>query len=92
MKLLLNKIDVSYAEFFQYKLQVLNIEAPNGEHLEGRYKTLGLIMCDSNRSTTSMDTMLVIWSLKRRLPDQQGLTRYRYRDPIRWRGVLLSSG
>jgi diguanylate cyclase (GGDEF)-like protein len=43
---LLNKIDVSYAEFFQYKLQVLNIEAPNGEHLEGRYKTLGLIMCD----------------------------------------------
>ena len=37
---------MSYAEFFQYKLQVLNKEAPNGEHLEGCYKTLSLIMCD----------------------------------------------
>ncbi len=37
---LLDEIDVSYSDFFTYKLQVLNKEAPNGEHLDGRYKTL----------------------------------------------------
>lgn len=37
---LLDEIDTNYAEFFQYKLQVLEKKAPNGENLEGRYKTL----------------------------------------------------
>ena len=40
LNLLLDEIDVSYSDFFQYKLQVLVEEAPNGEHLEGRYVAL----------------------------------------------------
>ncbi len=40
LNLLLDEIDVSYSDFFQYKLQVLAKEAPNGEHLDGRYVTL----------------------------------------------------
>jgi len=40
LNFLLDEIDASYAEFFQYKLQVLDKKAPNGEHLESRYKAL----------------------------------------------------
>ncbi|MCK4509181.1 MAG: diguanylate cyclase, partial [Desulfuromonadales bacterium] len=40
LNFLLDEIDMSYADFFQYKLQVLDKKAPNGEHLEGRYKVL----------------------------------------------------
>jgi two-component system cell cycle response regulator len=40
LNLLIDEIDVSYSDFYQYKLQVLAKEAPNGEHLEGRYVTL----------------------------------------------------
>ena len=40
LNLLLDDIDANYSEFYQYKLQVLDKTAPNGEHLEGRYKTL----------------------------------------------------
>ena len=32
LNLLLDEIDVSYADFFQYKQQVLTKQAPNGEH------------------------------------------------------------
>ena len=40
LNFLLDEIDASYAEFFLYKLQVLDKKAPNGEHLESRYKAL----------------------------------------------------
>ncbi len=40
LNLLIDEIDVSYSDFYQYKLQVLAKEAPNGEHLEGRYVIL----------------------------------------------------
>lgn len=33
-------IDSNYSEFFQYKLQVLEKNAPNGEHLSARYEAL----------------------------------------------------
>ncbi len=40
LNLLLDQIDSSYSEFFEYKLLVLDKKAPNGENLEGRYKVL----------------------------------------------------
>ncbi len=40
LNLLLDDIDASYAEFYQYKLQVLDKTAPNGEHLESRFVKL----------------------------------------------------
>ena len=40
LNLLLDEIDVSYSDFFQYKLQVLEKSAPNGEQLAGRYEVL----------------------------------------------------
>jgi diguanylate cyclase (GGDEF)-like protein len=40
LNLLLDEIDTSYSDFFQYKMKVLDKQAPNGEHLESRYKVL----------------------------------------------------
>ncbi len=40
LNLLLDEIDASYKDFFQYKLQVLDKKAPNGDNLEGRYEIL----------------------------------------------------
>jgi len=40
LNMLLDEIDSSYTEFFQYKLQVFDKKAANGGELEERYKTL----------------------------------------------------
>jgi diguanylate cyclase (GGDEF)-like protein len=40
LNLLLDEIDAEYTDFSQYKLQVLDKKAPNGEHLKGRYEVL----------------------------------------------------
>jgi two-component system cell cycle response regulator len=58
LNLLLDEIDMSYAEFFQYKLQVLNKEAPNGEHLEGRYKILEGHLSKASTVSVSFSTKL----------------------------------
>jgi len=58
LNLLLDEIDMSYAEFFQYKLQVLNKEAPNGEHLEGRYNILEGLLSEASTVSVSFSTKL----------------------------------
>ncbi len=58
LNLLLDQIDASYADFFQYKLQVLNNNAPNGEQLDGRYKILEKRLSEASTLSVSFSTKL----------------------------------
>jgi diguanylate cyclase (GGDEF)-like protein len=58
LNLLLDMIDETYADFFQYKLQVLNKKAPNGENLEGRYKVLEGHLSEASAVSVSFSTKL----------------------------------
>lgn len=58
LNLLLDQIDASYAEFFQYKLQVLKDNAPNGEQLEGRYKILEKHLSEASTLSVRFSTKL----------------------------------
>ncbi len=40
LNVLLDEIDSAYSDFFLYKLQVLDKDAPNGENLNGRFEAL----------------------------------------------------
>jgi diguanylate cyclase (GGDEF)-like protein len=55
---LLDEIDADYTEFFQYKLQVLDKKAPNGEHLEGRYKELEANILQASQISVSFSAKL----------------------------------
>jgi len=55
---LLDKIDTSYGDFFVYKLQVLDKEAPNGEHLEARYKALEDHISQASEISVNFSTKL----------------------------------
>ena len=55
---LLIEIDTAYSEFFQYKLQVLEKSAPNGEHLLTRYETLAENIHQASQISVSFSTQL----------------------------------
>jgi len=58
LNLLLDEIDMEYADFFEYKLQVLASQAPNGESLEGRYKTLESSISKASMISVSFSSKL----------------------------------
>lgn len=58
LNLLLDEIDTKYNDFFHYKLQVLDKKAPNGEHLEDRYKTLESSISQANLISVSFSSKL----------------------------------
>ncbi len=54
----LDEIDKSYTDFFQYKLQVLENKAPNGEHLTERYETLAASIDRASQISVSFSSKL----------------------------------
>jgi diguanylate cyclase (GGDEF)-like protein len=58
LSLSLDQIDHSYSDFFQYKLQVLEKAAPNGQHLEGRYQVLAEHIQQASQDSVDFSTEL----------------------------------
>lgn len=58
LNLLLDEIDSSYTEFFQYKLQVLDKKAPNGEQLEARYSDLEKYISEASEISINFSSRL----------------------------------
>jgi len=55
---LIIEIDATYSEFFQYKLQVLEQKAPNGENLTARYETLAASIDEASQISISFSSKL----------------------------------